>query len=260
MKKVTQVLTLILCTFLFTTVAQAQSVDEIIDTYLENIGGADKWKEVKSMKVIGKSAMQGMEFPVERTAMRPNKFRMDINVMEKNIVQAYDGETAWSINPFQGGEKAQKADADMTKEFAKEDFEDAFIDYKDKGHTVTLEGKEEVDGTETFKIKMVKKDGSEIFYYFDMENMVPIMFKSFAEVGPQKGQAVETYVSDYQEVDGLYMPFSMEQKMGGQTFMQMTMEKVEFNAEIDEKIFAFPEADAADEKTKDNEEEEKGGK
>ncbi len=240
MKKITQVLTLILATAFFGFNLQAQEIDEIVDTYLENIGGAENWQKITSMKVVGKSSMQGMEFPFTRIGAKPNKFRMDINVMDKNIVQAYDGEVAWSINPFQGGDKPQKADEEMTKEMAKEEFEDSFINYKDKGHTVTLEGKEEIDGTETFKVKMVKKDESIVFYYFDTENFVPIMYKSFMETGPAKGQAMETYVSDYQEVDGLYMPFSMEQKVGGQTFMQMTMETVEFNVDIDEKEYAFP--------------------
>lgn len=244
MKKFTQLFTLMALCFMVTSTTNAQkaSLDEIISSYLENIGGVEAWKAVKSMKVTGKSSMQGMEFPVERIAAAPASFRMNINIMGKTMVQAFDGETAWMINPMQGPGKAQKMDEDMTKEFAKEKFEDAFIDYKEKGHTVTLEGKEEIDGTEAYKVKMVKEDGNESIYFFDMEDMVPICIRTFANSGPMKGQAVDTFVSDYQEVDGLYMPFSMEQKVGGQTVMQMTTEEIELNVELEENLFSMPAA------------------
>jgi len=244
MKKITQLFSILALSFLMVSSVSAQkvSLDEIIDTYLENVGGVENWKAIKNMKITGITAMQGMEFPVERIAAAPTMFRMNLNIMGKKMVQAYDGETAWMINPMQGDSKAQKMDEDMTKELSKQEFEDAFIDYKEKGHTVTLEGKEEVDGTETYKIKMVKKDGTENIYFFDMEDMVPIMMRSFGESGPMKGQAVDTYLSDYQEVDGLYMPFSMEQKMAGQTVMQMTTESVELNIELEEDLFKMPAA------------------
>lgn len=242
MKKITQLFGLFALCFLMVSSVNAQkvTVDEIVETYLENIGGAEKWKTVKSIKFTGKSAMQGMEFPVTRYGIAPNKMRMDIDIMGKTLVQAYDGETAWMINPMQGSDKAQKMDEETTKEFAKEEFEDPFIDYKEKGNTVTLEGTEEIDGTETYKLKMVKKDGNESFYFFDKDDMVPIMIRNISNAGPMKGQAVDTYVSDYQEVDGLFTAFTMKQTVGGQTVMEISTEKIEFNVELEDSFFSMP--------------------
>ena len=36
------------------------------------------------------------------------------------------------------------------------DFPDAFFNYKEKGYTIELLGKEDLEGTETFKIKLTK--------------------------------------------------------------------------------------------------------
>ena len=47
-------------------------------------------------------------------------------------------------------------------------------------------------------------------------------------------------MSDYQEVNGLFFPFTVTQKVNGQEMFSMTMEKIEMNVAIDNKEFAFP--------------------
>ena len=123
----------------------------------------------------------------------------------------------------------------------KQKFQDEFINYKEKGHKVELAGTEEVDGTETYKVKMTKKDGDIVFYFFDTENFVPIMMRGFVDEGPMKGQFSETFMSDYQEVDGLMIAHSTESKVGGNTAFSFSAEKIELNPEeVKTEIFDFP--------------------
>lgn len=222
---------------------QAQTVDEIVENYLENIGGKKNWSEMTSMVMEGKMSMQGMDLPMKIYSKNPNKQYVELDIMGKTIVEAFDGETQWSINPFQGGETAQKGTEEQNKEAAKEQFESEFIDYKKKGHKLTLQGKEEIEGTECFKIEMVKKDGDEVTYFFDTENFVPIMTRTaITQEGPMKGKIAETYFSDYEEVDGFIIAHYTEAKMDGQTLQKMTIEKVQFNVDIDDSQFAMPAA------------------
>jgi len=218
------------------------TADEIIATYLENIGGEDNWKALTSVRMEGKMAQMGMEFPGAVMQMPPNKQRIEINIQGQEMIQAYDGETAWWINPFMGGPDAQPMPAEMASEFTKETFEDDFIDYAKKGHTVELLGQTEVDGVMTYELKLTKKDGTEEFHYFDPEYMVPIMQKTIVSEGQMKGQAVETYMSDYEEHEGLMIPMYIESKMGGATQFSMTITKVELNPELDEALFVYPKA------------------
>ena len=88
---------------------------------------------------------------------------------------------------------------------------------------------------------MKRKQGDEKVYFIDGENYITVCVRSFAQTGPAKGQAVETYFSDYKEEKGLMMPHTLETKMGGQTVVTIKMEKVEINPTIDKKIFSFPE-------------------
>jgi hypothetical protein len=237
---------LFLVVFFFVSIAntfsQEMTAEKVVAQYLESIGGAEKWKAVKSIRLTGKTNVQGMQLPTSVISMHPNLTKVEIDVQGNKIVpQAYDGETGWSLNPFAGATEPTKSTAEESAEIAKQNFEDDFIDYATKGHKVELLGSKEIDGATTYEVKLTKNTGDEIFYYFDTENFVPVMRKDFINVGPAKGTAIETYLSDYQDVQGMMMSLSMEQKIDGQTIMQMTMEKVEFNpAGLTKEAFAFP--------------------
>lgn len=229
---------------------QAQTVDEIIDTYFENIGGVDKLKALEGIKMKAKVNQQGMEIPLEIIQMKDGKQMTVINFQGKEIKQGvFDGETLWSHNFMTM--KAEKSDSETTENFKlnANDFADPFLDYKEKGYTVELLGTEEFDGTETFKVKLVKEpvtiDGKQeddiSFYYFDTENYVPIAMQSEVKMGPQKGVVQEMTMSDYQEVDGIYFAFSMTQGIKGQPGAPLTVESIELNPVIDGGAFAFPE-------------------
>ena len=105
-----------------------------------------------------------------------------------------------------------------------------------------------MEGTDCYKLKLTKKpimvDGKEeedfSYYYFDKENSIVIMQKQTGKKGQMKDITVETLMSDYQEVDGIYFAFTMSQKVNGQEIFSMTMDKVELNAPVDAKVFAFP--------------------
>lgn len=234
-----------LTAFIVSVALQAQTADDIITKYIATTGGADKWKALKSTQIEGKVATPQGDIPMTYYLKSPNKSKMILNFQGQEFVMtAFDGTTGWYKNPMQGGNVPQKMDEEQTKELALEEFEDEFIDYKKKGHAVTLEGKEEIDGVQCFKIKLEKnknndRDDITEYHYFDAENFVPILQKSYIRTGPSKGTEMQTYMSDYQEVEGLMMPFFLEQKMNGQSVGKITIEKVTLN-KVEDGIFVFP--------------------
>ncbi len=225
--------------------ANAQTVDDILSKYFETIGSADKWKTLQSMNATGNLSMQGFDLPFTMHAKRPDKMRMLIQVQGMEIIQAYDGTDAWMLNPMMGGKDPVKLPVEDSKEFRDQKFESEFIDYKKKGHALTLIGTEEIEGAKCYKLELVKnkhndeEDVTEI-HYFEAENYVPIMVVAYARSGAMKGMESKTYLSDYQEVDGLMMPFSTEVKVNGQTVQKLSFQKVTFNESVDDGIFAFP--------------------
>lgn len=242
-------ITIALLVFALALPIQAQTADEVLENYFENTGGLDAWKSLKGMKMTAKVNQGGMEIPLEIYNLKDGRQMTKITFQGKEIKQGvYDGETLWSHNFMTM--KAEKSDAEQTANFKlnTNDFPDAFIDYKEKGYTVELLGKETIDGTETFKIKLVKEpltiDGNPqddiSYYFFDVDNFVPIAVQSEIKSGPAKGQISEVTMSDYQEVDGMYFPFSMTQGVKDGLGQPITIVSIELNPSIDDAEFAFP--------------------
>jgi hypothetical protein len=222
----------------------AQTADEVISKYITTIGGAEKLKALKGVKMELVTNSGGMEIPVEIVQMVGGKMYLKFNLQGKSITQmASDGDVMWSTNFMTM--KAEKSDAETTAnaKLSNADFPDEFLDYKSKGYSAEFVGKETKEGTECFKIKFTKKpimvDGvktDDVSYrYFDTENYLPIMMESEIKSGPAKGQKSISTMSDYQEVDGIYFPFSMNQ--GGQV---LKVKKVILNPVVEDKIFTFP--------------------
>jgi hypothetical protein len=230
---------------------QAQTADEIIDTYLENIGGKEAWSKVTSMKATGLGKQGGVDYPFTATFTKDGKAFISVDLQGTQfIAEAFDGETNWSTN-FQTL-KPEAKDAESSENYkrtSKDNMPDAFLNYKEKGYKAEFLGKEEFDGTECFKIKLTKKpmlvDGKEEenveTYFFDTENYVPIAMEAVIMTGQGKGAKSQSIFSDYQEVDGLYMPYTNITRVNGQTVFEMSMKTVTFNVEVDESIFKMPE-------------------
>ncbi len=232
--------------FLLTAIVpvSAQTADEIINNYLENTGGKAAWEKLQSVKMTATANAQGMEIPVEIYQTKEGKQLIKINFQGQEITQlAFDGETMWTTNFMTM--QAEKSDAESTANMKKQaqDFPTPFINYKEKGFTVEMMGKETKEGTETFKVMLTQSpimvDGVEqpnvSYYYFDTETFVPIVTESEIKQGPMKGQMNVSTMSDYQEVNGLYFPFALS--MAGQG---IALKEVVLNPEIDNAMFAFP--------------------
>jgi len=165
--RITSLLFLLICAS--SLISQAPSVDEIIDTYYENIGGKDAWRAIKSMKISGDGMQMGMSFPLTVIAKEPNLQKVEVDISGQQIVDAFDGEVAWAVNPFAGGTTPTKKSELESAEAAKESFQDALLDYKEKGHTVTMEGEDEYEGSAVYKLKLVQANGLERLYFFDQD-------------------------------------------------------------------------------------------
>ena len=249
MKKL-QNLFLVMIVSLMTISLNAQSVEEIIGNYLENTGGAENWENVKGIRMNASINQMGMEIPIEMVQLK-DKMYTKISIQGQEIKQGvFDGETLWSTNFMSmKAEKNDQEDVDNIKNELAE-FPDPFLNYKDKGFTVELMGTETVEGSDVYKIKLTKKpmvvDGEEVpnvsIYYFDSENFVPIMVHEEVMSGPGKGMIMESKMSDYQEVEGLYFPFSMTQGVKDQPGQPITIESIELNPSIDDSEFNFPES------------------
>ena len=224
----------------FVAPVSAQTADEIIANYVENTGGEEAWKDLKATKMIASVSQGGMEIPVTVYNTKDGKMAVVVNLQGQEITQmAYDGTTLWSTNFMTM--KPEKSNEEQTQNMAlnKNDFPSALLNADENGYEVELVGTETKEGTETFKLKVTQEpvmvNGKEVpsinYYYFEKENFVPIVMETTQE----SGEMSTIGMSDYQEVEGLYFPFALNQ--GGQP---IKIKEIILNPEIDDSLFAFP--------------------
>ncbi len=227
----------------------SQTAEEIVATYIKNIGGSDKLKSITSVQMKASVDYGGMKIPIEMISLRDGRSLMKITFQGQEMVQmAYDGKTAWGTSFMTM--KPEKNDAEETENIKRSvgDFFSPLINYKANGYSIELLPNETIEGAECFKIKLTKKpllvDGKEVpnveFYYIDKENFVPIVVEAEIPSGEMKGNISQTVYSDYQEVDGVYFPFSMMQRLKDGEGQTIEFEKVVLNQKFEDKIFLFP--------------------
>lgn len=231
----------------------AQSVDEIIAKYVKARGGAEKLKSVQSIRTTATMTMgPGMELPGIVVQKRPKLARLEFTAQGLTAVQAYDGKDAWQIMPFMGKKDPELMSADEAKETEEmADVDGPLVDYKSKGHQVELLGKEKVEGTDAYKLKMTLKNGDVQTVYLDADSFLEIKEVTKRTIRGTD-QEVESAIGDYKEVNGLIFPFAIENSVKGSDQKQkITISKIELNVPVDDSVFKMPAAAPKAEAPKD---------
>jgi len=211
----------------------AQTADEIIAKHLVAIGGMDAWRKVNSVYTEGNLKVQGADVSVSGTVLNGKGMRQNISVMGMTGFQIMTPQGGWNFMPFQGQAKPEPITAEDLKENADQmDTQGALVDYKQKGHSVEFIGKEDIEGTEAFKLRVTHKSGKVSTLFID-----PASYYIIRSVSKQKanGQEMEiaTNLSNYKKLpEGIVVPMSVSLPFG-----EMTITKVEINKPVDEKIF-----------------------
>lgn len=222
--------------------ASAQTLDEVLVKNYKARGGLDKLKAVQTVRMTGTMTVgPGMEAPLVLEQKRPNMFRMEFTLQGMTGIQAYDGKTGWQLMPFQGRKDPEPLPEDAMKQVEEQaDFDGPLIDYKAKGNTVELVGKEKVEGSDAYKLKVTLKTGDLRYIYLDADSYLEVRVEEKSTV---RGTDVEseTTIGDYKEVGGLMFPFAVESgQKGSPQKMKMTVDRIELNVPLDDAPFKMP--------------------
>jgi hypothetical protein len=223
--------------FGFVTV-KAQTADEVIAKHIEAIGGLANWKKVNSVVQTGTMTVQGTNLDVIITTLNQKGSRQDINAMGMNNYIILTPAEGWRFFPIQGQQAPEAMTADDVKDGQDGlDVSGSLINYKEKGHSAEFLGKEDVDGTECFKIKLTQKGGKIETYYVDPKTYLLVKSISIMKANGQEAEYITTY-SNYQKLtEGISVPMSLSVPLGPGFNVDLTLSKVEINKPVDEAIF-----------------------
>ena len=213
---------------------QGQTLDDVIDKYVAALGGKDKLLALNTAVMEGALNMNGQQIKVKITQVNNKAQRVDISFggISGYIIQTKD--SGWQYLPFQGQQKAEAMPAAVIQETADAlDIESPLLNYKEKGHTAELLGKDDVDGTECYKIRLVSKSGIDATYYIDPSNYYIIKTTTKTKATGKEVIQTQTF-SNYKKLDNGYVfPFSASGFGPG----ELTFSKIEVNVPVDNSIF-----------------------
>ncbi len=239
----TKLLFILSLIFFSYTVSNAQTVDDIIVSHLKATGGVEKWASINSMKMTGNiDIAPGMKAPFIMYFKDKNKFRFELEVQGLTMIQALDVDSGWSIIPFSGKTDPERMSPEEIKSSKQQaDFTGDLYNYKQKENLVEYLGTEDMEGTETLKLKVTRKNNDITYMYLDAESYLTLKETSKVMMQDKEIESV-TLPSNYKDVEGLKFAFSMElrgsdEASGGQT---MNIETLELNPKVSDELFKMP--------------------
>lgn len=199
----------------------------IINRHLEAIGGRAAILSHSSTRATGTFTMPsaGLTGTIEVMAAKPNKNVVKVKIGGVGeIVEAFDGTRGWSISPMSGpmlleGKPLEDRQFDA----------DYYADLHDDSRFLSMTTIEqtEFDGRQCYKVKLVRKNGSEDMEFFDVKTGLKAGRTATREtpMGAMTATHVET---DYKKFGNLLVPTTIKNTIMGMQQV-ITIQTVEYD-------------------------------
>ena len=218
---------------IFVQFAQAQTLDEILDKNIAAMGGKEKLMSLNTIKMEGSMSTQGVDLTITSTRSHLAGMRLDIEAMGTSNYQVMNTTKGSAFWPIRGMDAPEDMSADQFKAGQNQlDLHGTFYNYKDKGTTVELIGKENVDGAETNKLKVTFKNGIVSNYFIDTKTNRVVKTSGMMNVNGQDMEVSTSYGDYKQNADGYWFAYSITTQQG-----TIVYDKITTNMPVDESIY-----------------------
>jgi len=237
-------LTQLACSHTTARVVSAPAVmdaDSVIANYCRAIGGYARLKSVTSRRMRGSYSEGTLEAATDIVWRRPSLRRVNVDAPGFKYSEGFDAFT-WELNLGTGKfVRDTGAAADAGRRGA--EFDESFVDYRAKGHSVTLVGREHVLGRDTYRLRVRLSDGWEKEYFIDQSTFLIVAMRKAMPVHAA-GPAVESLSSyeDWRDVDGLLVPHRFTERVTktGALMNTLRWDRIEHNTPIADQEIRAP--------------------
>jgi len=192
----------------------------VIKNYVTAVGGEANLRKINTTLTNANVTIQGAPYKPKAVLkqMSPNKFSMEMMIEGMGTVmkQSFDGEKGYQE---QQGQKIPMEEKDVSSRKAEKGlYPELFME----ASNIELESIATIDGTDVYKVKVMK--GEKVTYrYYDIKTNYLLRTESTEEA---QGQSVTTITdfSNYKEVAGVMIPNTMKIINGPQVIILETTE------------------------------------
>jgi hypothetical protein len=148
------------------TVISAQSLDEIVKKYTE-ANKLDKVANLKTIKITANMSVMGMEMPMVMWMKNPNKIKSVTTFNGQDMVQVFDGEKGYVVNPMTGStDPVEMTPEQVSQTLRGSMFQNYMANYQKNGQ-LALDGEDKVNDKPAYKIKATVEGGTVINMFID---------------------------------------------------------------------------------------------
>ncbi len=222
------------------TSSKALSADQILDKYIQAVGGADRLMKIASFVAKGKyQGYQDEKFPVDVFAKAPNQLSTVIHTAAGDSTTTYNGSAGWITGPaterpvalieLTGGDLAgAKLDAAL---WFPAQLKPALMQWR--GATTAT-----IDGREMQMIQGSADGRYPVNLYFDSKSGLLARVVRY-DVSPVGLNPTQIDYADYREVAGVQMPYRvLVTWLDGRATTEFS--EIQANVPVDAQKFAMP--------------------
>jgi outer membrane lipoprotein-sorting protein len=221
------------CLFLAVAVS-AQSLEEIVKKY-STANKLDQIAGKQTIKITATMSMMGMDMPMEMWMKKPNKIKTVTNMGGQEMIQVFDGEKGYSVNPMTGSTDPVEMSSEQVADVQRNNLFQNYMDNYLKNGLLALEGEDSVNGKPAFKIKATLGSGTTANLFIDKDSY--LLVKTTTDIN-QGGMAMtlEAVPSEYADNNGVFLPMKTTTTVSGMEIVT-TFTKVEVDVPIDDSVF-----------------------
>ena len=213
-------------------IPEGVNAERVINDYVKSVGGKENLEKINSLMTLADVTIEGMPFQPKSVmkSMAPNKSSMEMSIEGMGVVmkQKFDGESGYQE---QQGQRVPMSEKEITAKKAEKGlFPELYLD----ASNLELESITSIDESDVYKVKVTLGDDVSHRYYSTDTNFL-VREESTTEAQGQTITSVVDY-SDYNEVEGVMIPFTQKVTAGPQIITMKTSE-VKINEGVSEEDF-----------------------
>jgi hypothetical protein len=214
--------------------AHGQEPGKIVEQYVKAAGGAKALARIQTVTLEGTfTSDDGKSGTYTLDTKLPNRYYSELLMGEKNLIEAYNGKSAWHQNA--AGQLATLVGPEgMQLEAAGQYYNSRLLNLKKSKITLTLLGPAQVRGKDSLQLEVTTATGVKRQVFFDPETH--LIAKEAATVG---GVEEEILYDDYRTVEGLKLPHRIELHRGNEKY-DISVTRAVINGTVGERVFDFP--------------------
>src|SRR5438445_9770698 len=204
---------------------------KIVEQYVKAAGGSKALGRIQTLIVEGAfTSDDGKTGTYTLDTKLPNRYYSELLLGEKNLIEAYNGKSAWHQN--HAGELGKLVGPEgMQLEAAAQFYNSRLLNLKKNKITMAFAGHTQVRGKDTLQLAVTTATGVKRQVFFDPQTH--LIVKEAATVG---GIDEEILYDDYRAVNGVELPHKIELHRGNDKY-DVNVTRASINGTVCERLF-----------------------